>query len=246
MYERFSEVYDALTDDIDHGAWAAYQLELMAAAGVRPKTVCDVGCGTGGSSLALKALGLDVTGVDLSERMLMRAAEKARAAGVQIPFIRQDMCDLSLHRPVDALFSMVDGVNYLVTPRRVRAFFAAAHAQLKPGGALIFDVSSEYKLKNMDGALFFEEREDISYFWKNAYAAASKTLTMELTFFVRGGDGRYERFVERQSQRAHPYAEMEELLLLSGFSDVRAYGDRTGAPPRPDEARIFVLAIRDR
>lgn len=246
MYERFAQVYDSLMDDIDYAAWAEYQLRLLATAGVSVKTACDVACGTGSSTIALANLGIKVTGVDMSGAMLWRAAEKARRAGQRIPFAEQDMCALSLPRPVDAIFSMIDGVNYLLTPARLLAFFRAAHAQLRPGGALVFDVSSEKKLRGMDAALFFEERDDLSYFWQNTYDEAACTLQMDLTFFLRQSGELYERFAERQRQRAHTYIELEGLLLKSGFSAVRAYGDRTEAPPEPDAERIFILAVKDR
>lgn len=245
MYARFSEVYDRLMDDIDYEAWAQYLLRLLGAMGVVPGSACDCGCGTGSLTFALKKRGLVMTGVDISEEMLMHAAEKSRALGVRIPFIKQDMCTLSLHRPVDAIFCAIDGVNYLLSKARVKAFFEAAHGQLTAGGALAFDVSTRKKLMGMSGALYFEERDDLSYFWQNTYDPASHMLDMELTFFLRRKDGLYERFVEHQRQRAHTIKELEGLLFESGFSTVRAYGDRTDELPGPDDERIFIVAVKD-
>ena len=110
-YEAFADLYDALMDDVDYDAWADYYLRLIRAAGVEPNALCDCACGTGSMSVRFARQGLRVTGVDLSGEMLARAQEKARRFGVQAMFVRQDMCALSLPRPVDALVCACDGVN---------------------------------------------------------------------------------------------------------------------------------------
>jgi len=235
MYVEFASVYDALMDDVDYEAWATDCLARIAAAGVAPGSVCDCACGTGGIALQLARRGIKVTGVDISEAMLARAADKARAAGVEIRFVRQDMCALSLHRPVDAIVCACDGVNYLLDPMRVAGFFAAARSALRSGGVLTFDVSSREKLKRMAREKFyFEDRDGITYLWTNRMA--SQVLTMELSFFVKGADGRYDRFDEVQRQRAHSVEELRGWLEDAGFSRIQIEdgGDRvhfTGVNP---------------
>ncbi len=227
MYAEFASVYDQLMDDVDYEAWATSCLTRIAACGVEPKDMCDCGCGTGGIALQLARRGLKVTGVDISEAMLRIASDKARAEGVEIRLVRQDMCQLSLPRPVDAIVCACDGVNYLLDPMRVARFFGAAKAALKKGGVLTFDVSSREKLKRMAREkLYFEDREGITYLWTNRMA--SGILTMELSFFVRAADGRYDRFDEVQRQRAYGADELRIWLEDAGFSRVRIEdgGDR--------------------
>jgi ubiquinone/menaquinone biosynthesis C-methylase UbiE len=227
MYAEFASVYDQLMDDVDYEAWTTSYLTRIAACGVEPKMVCDCGCGTGGIALQLARRGLKVTGVDISEAMLRRAADKARAAGVEIRLVRQDMCHLSLPRPVDAVICACDGVNYLLDPMRVAGFFGRAREALRKGGVLTFDISSREKLKRMARErVYFEDREGITYLWTNRMA--SGVLTMELSFFVRGADGRYDRFDEVQRQRAHSVEELGGWLQDAGFSRIRIEdgGDR--------------------
>lgn len=243
-YGNFAAVYDRLMDDFNYPAWADYYLRIVRKAGVEPKNICDCACGTGSLSVEFARRGLKVTGVDISQDMLELAAQKARKNGVMLPFVCQDMCKLQLPRKVDALICGCDGVNYLTTDARVLAFFQAAHAQIKPGGVLAFDVSSAHKLCNVMGDSFFgEERDEVAYLWQNKLE--NDILTMDLTFFVQASSGLYRRFSETHRQRAHTIENLSALLAQAGFADVQVYGDQSFEAPRDDEMRIHFTAIRE-
>ena len=245
-YEGLADLYDALMDDVDYDAWSEYYLALIGRMGVVPKTLCGCACGTGSMSVRFAERGLRVTGVDLSGEMLARAQDKARKAGVMAMFVRQDMCELTLPRPVDALVCACDGVNYLTDDGRVKAFFRRAHAAVKPGGALAFDVSSPFKLEKILGNSFFgEERDDVAYLWSNRFDAAARTVTMDLTFFARNDGDLYRRVSEVHVQKAHEPEQLKALLLEAGFADVQIFGDRTFDPPRADEPRVHIAARRE-
>ena len=103
--------------------------------------------------------GARVVGVDISEGMLRVARSGCGREGVRAQLAHEDMCRLRVPRPVDAVICACDGVNYLLSAERVRAFFRAAHAgHPAPAGALAFDVSSRYKLEQLLGDGFFGER----------------------------------------------------------------------------------------
>ena len=140
MYDDFAGVYDTLMDDFDYDAWSAHYLALVhGVLGAQPARMAECACGTGSLTVRFAREGIAVTGVDLSGAMLRRAEEKARAWGVSCAFVRQDMRRLALTRRVDAVLATCDGVNYLTAPDDVRAFFRAAYAALKPGGALLYE-----------------------------------------------------------------------------------------------------------
>lgn len=245
-YGEFARLYDSLMGDFDYPAWAGHYLELLALAGVRPASLADCACGTGAMTIEFARAGVSrLTGVDISEEMLSVAQEKARRAGLKIPFVKQDMARLTLPRRVDAIVAGCDGVNYLTKRVQLDAFFERAHAQLKDGGALAFDVSTEHKLSAVLGDGFFgEERADVAYLWWNRWDDEARTVTMELTFFVREEDGRYRRFEERHVQRAWTADELRAALERAGFSDIRFYGEYRLDPPKHDDARMHVTAVR--
>ena len=245
-YEAFAGLYDALMDDVDYDAWSEFYLTLIGRMGVQPRTLCDCACGTGSMSARFARKGIKVTGVDLSGDMLELARQKALKQGVQVMFVRQDMCALALPRPVDALVCACDGVNYLLTDERLKAFFDRARQALRPGGALAFDISSPWKLRHTLGNNFFgEDRDDITYLWANRFDEAAGTVAMDLTFFTRERDGRYRRFDEQHVQKAHEPDHLLALLEACGFAGAQVFGDRRFDPPAADEPRIHIAAIRE-
>ena len=243
-YSGFAGVYDLLMDDFDYPAWAQYYLKLLEEA--RPQTLCDCACGTGSLTMQFAKQGLKVTGVDISREMLEVAAEKARENGVRVQFVCQDMCKLALPKPVDALVCGCDGVNYLTTDKRVSAFFAAAHAAIRPGGMLAFDISSRHKLVDVMGNAFYgEERDEAAYLWQNKLDG--DILTMDLTFFIRDEEEEdiYHRVTETHRQRAHDPENLKRLLEEAGFTNIKIYGDRSFEAPTADEMRIHISAVRE-
>ena len=135
-------VWDALADrfddEPDHGlgdpvvrqAWTSLLQEVLPAP---PARVVDLGCGTGTLSVVTAQLGHQVVGVDLSPRMLDRAADKAARCGVEV--------DL---RVGDASSPPVQGSFDAVVVRHVLWALPDAPAALdrwvdllRPGGALV-------------------------------------------------------------------------------------------------------------
>lgn len=245
MYGRFAAVYDRLMADVDRGAWADYILGLLPPGKL---AIADAACGTGALTLALAKAGHALTGLDASEEMLAIAGEKARLARLAIPFVRQKMEELFLHRKADAIVSACDGVNYLASRGAADAFFRAAHENLRPGGLLLFDISSRFKLsKILANNTFAQDEEGAAYIWKNEYDEASRLIRMDVTFFERMGDGRYERFSETHVQRAHSQKELTNALSRAGFCDIRVYEAFTRDEPRKESERLqFVAAVPER
>ncbi|MDD3919562.1 MAG: class I SAM-dependent methyltransferase [Eubacteriales bacterium] len=245
QYGRFATVYDRLMADVPYDAWAVYLHGLIQKHAPNAKTVLDCACGTGEITLRLCRMGYAVTGLDLSDTMLYEAQQKCLRAGKRIPFVQQDMRRIMLHKPVDVIVCACDGANYLTSLQDVSAFLQAAFAALKPGGLLLFDVSSAYKLSHVLGCNTFAEEEDgCAYLWKNYFDEENALLEMRLTFFEKQENGQYERFSERHVQRAHTTGELLKALENAGFIKTAAYGAFTECAPEENTQRIQMIAYR--
>ena len=158
MYTAFASVYDRLMADVDYQGWARFYHSLMERYGIRGGKVCECACGTGSITICLSRLGYQMTGVDLSPDMLFEASQKARRSGAMIPFVKQDMRTLRLHRQMDAVLCTNDGLNYLKDAAELTDFFRAAWMAIRPGGGLFLDLSTPYKLENVLGDYGQEDR----------------------------------------------------------------------------------------
>lgn len=67
----------------ERDAWKKFLGQALPGSGL---DVLDVGCGTGEMSLVLAEMGHNVIGVDLSEKMLARARDKARSSRLKVKF----------------------------------------------------------------------------------------------------------------------------------------------------------------
>jgi SAM-dependent methyltransferase len=116
--------------------WTAQPNRLFAAEveGIEPGRALDVACGEGRNAVWLAELGWQVTGIDFSDVALGKAAELARARGVEVEWVAGDVL---VHEPAPGAFDLV-AVLYLQLPHDelARALRRAARA-VAPGGALI-------------------------------------------------------------------------------------------------------------
>ncbi len=243
MYAAFASVYDRLMADVDYKGWASFYHALMERYGLNRGKVCECACGTGSLTIPLARLGYQMTGVDLSQDMLFEASQKARREGVGIPFVKQDMRTLRLHRPMDAVLCTNDGLNYLKNGEEMQQFFQSAFDTLREGGVLALDVSTPYKLENVLGNHFIgDETEDIAYLWQNRYHPAQRYVELNLAIFVRQKDETYTRIGEYQKQYAHEAAEIFDLLKIVGFEKIGIFGDKRMEAPKDHENRWFIAA----
>lgn len=245
MFQEFAAVYDQLMGCTDYGKWTDFIEAIFKAQGHKPKTVVDLACGTGTIAGMLARRGYAVTGIDLSEEMLESAREKLRLQGIRIPLVQGDMRSFALHQPADAVVCLCDGFNYLLTEEDAAKALQCIRRNLAPGGLLVFDVSSRYKLQSVLGSKAMAEvRDDVTLVWQNRYEPQTRLLTMDLTFFVQEGT-LYRRFEETHIQRAYDGEELIRLLSDHGYEDIVSYAPFALKPPGHRDHRLFFAAKKD-
>lgn len=227
--------------------WIGTYASILDACGVLPGAkVADLACGTGDLTLALARAGYAVVGADLSEEMLSLARDKAAEAGFHaIPWIRQDLAELSLPGRYQAILSACDGVNYLTEDGRLASFLRRAYGLLEPGGVLAFDLSAPGKLLPMAGQIYTLDEDEGAYIWTNTLEEKA-VLRMELTLFLRREDGAFTRHEEVHRQRAYTKTELESALREAGFSGVSVTAAFDGSPIKKNTQRYLVTARKGR
>lgn len=129
-YDRIAPIYDlfSVISELRLSRWRRRLWEL-----VTEGPVLELGVGTG-KSLRLYPPGLDVVGIDISQRMLARARRRARRSG---PSVRLELADAQDLPYDDGSFAtVVTTCVFCSIPEPARAL-AEARRVLQPGGRLL-------------------------------------------------------------------------------------------------------------
>jgi len=222
-YRNFAYYYDKMMNDVDYTWWMGHMKKHVKKEG----HVLDVGCGTGTLSFLLAKNGYHVTGLDLSEDMLVVAEEKAKDLGLGVDFIHQDMRQLTGEDLYDGVLMALDVVNYLEKEEDVLATLQGVYRALKEGGILTFDVHTPHKMTStFRDYLYVENDDELTYIWHVEPGDVPLSVVHELTLFSQNPDGSYQRSIEYHRQRTFEIEKYYQWLQEVGFTIVGVDGDR--------------------
>ena len=243
-YERFAYVYDELMKDAPYEKWLLILTAKLEQYGIEGRKVLDLACGTGEITVELAQHGFDVSGVDLSDEMLMVANEKAVKQGLSIPFFQQDMAQLEGLGLYDCVTIFCDSLNYLREEEDVVKTFTRVHDHLQEGGLFLFDVHSIYKMEEIfQNNTFAVSDEEVSYIWDSFPGEEPYSVEHDLSFFVRDDQsGLYDRFDELHYQRTYSIQQYKEWLQQAGFEILEILADLEETPPVEETERILFVA----
>lgn len=139
-YDRMAPIYERLTDAYSLGCVPRAKRQQLSHihSGMR---VLYVGIGPGGDALAAAGKGAEVTGVDLSARMIELASTRFANAGLKADLRQSDLHSFDPGLPYDAVVAnfLVDCFDAIERPRVVDRL----NGFLRPGGTvLISDTGS--------------------------------------------------------------------------------------------------------
>jgi predicted TPR repeat methyltransferase len=135
-FDRFAEGFDKQLVDVLGYRVPEKLMALIAATGSRLSRAVDLGCGTGLAGPRLRAERDRLVGVDLSPRMLAKAAERGcydALVEADIPAYLAETCER---------FDLVFAADALVYFGELGGFFAAAARVATAGGVFAFNVET--------------------------------------------------------------------------------------------------------
>lgn len=241
-YSEFAGVYDMFMDNIPYREWGEYLIDLLKEYDINDGLLLDLGCGTGTMTEILSEAGYDMIGVDNADEMLNIAISKREQSGHDILYLNQDMREFELYGTVRGIVSICDSINYITEEDDLLQVFKLVNNYLDIGGLFIFDLNTEYKYRQIGDATIAENREEGSFIWENNYYEEEMINEYDLTLFIRGEDGRYDRYMENHLQRAYPLNRVKELIEEAGLEFVTAYDAFTHEPVKAESERVYVIA----
>jgi SAM-dependent methyltransferase len=136
----YSSAYDDLYRDKDYDAECDLLERIFQTYGQGAvERIIDLGCGTGNHAVPLARRGYDVTGVDGSAHMLIKARQKLEPGG-KAAFEQGDLRAVRLDRQFDSALMMFAVLGYQTENQDVISALKTARAHVRPGGLLVFDV----------------------------------------------------------------------------------------------------------
>jgi len=253
MYEkRFAEYYDLIYKEIVNYEKDITVLEKIFAkfCTKRPKSILDIGCGTGSHAVILSKRGYDVAGIDISEKMVEQAKKKAKQEKVKTEFFVQDMRKISLGKSFDCAISMFGGFGYVLKYSDLIRVFSGLSRYIAKDGLFIFEFwnvgglkPSPYqtwtKVQDLDATLYRLSESN--------FDPQTNVLAVDMHFILTHKDKLLETFSEVHKLRCYTLAELEHYLEGNGFKLVAAY-DASGEdkmelkPPEKETFRILAVA----
>lgn len=246
----FAGMYDLFHGSKQYSAEARFIAKAARDLKNGSPRLLDLACGTGTHAIDFSRLGFDVTGIDSSPEMLLRARRKARAAKRKIRFERQDLLAFSLPgESFDVVTCLFDSIGYLHSNARVSRALRRMRDVLDPGGLLFLEVwhappmlasfepirIRRVRGKNVEGVRIGETR----------VRPARKVAEVRYEVFHRKGSGPWRHFVETHVTRFFTRGEITALVRGAGFRIKRILGGYDESKPPSDDAwHLMVIAER--
>jgi SAM-dependent methyltransferase len=121
----------------------------------------DVGCGPGRHAHAFGARGVEVVGIDISQRFIDLASVDAPAG---VSFRRLDARRLDYDSEFDAAVSLCQGAFGLVGPGADADILAGIRRALRPGGGVAMSAFSSYfQVRHLDDAVTFDASNGVAH-----------------------------------------------------------------------------------
>src|SRR3972149_4842695 len=143
MKKWYESIFDELYLEIYGPQGDPYNKEeaenIMKLLGLSPgDSILDLGSGYGRHCLSLAQLGLNVTGIDISDILLKKAREEAEEHKLKIKYEHCDMRNLRYEKEFDAIINNYQSFGFFNHDENLEVFKQVSKA-LKPQGKFLIE-----------------------------------------------------------------------------------------------------------
>ena len=251
-FDLYADFYDKWNQSFvsDIPLWLEY-------AKICGSPVLELCCGTGRILLPLAKEGIEITGLDISEKMLDKAREKLNKESEntrkRVTLLQGDMRNFHLKKEFNLIFIPFNSFLVLLSIEEQNNCLRSVHKHLSSQGRLMISVFNP-DLTRAEGVLRSEgdiledypEKGDMTQIYSNQYFDKPRQI-LKVRIFVDTNkpDGRFFRKTIDLKMRYFFPAEFERVLISNGFEKEELFGDYDKSPfDAKSQFMIFIAKKR--
>ncbi len=252
-FDAYAAYYDLLYQQKDYAGEAAYLHSQIQRYAPSTQEILELGCGTGAHAAHLAGLGYNVQGIDISEKMLLRAdslsASLPKPTAARLHFEHGDVRSWHSPRRFDAVLSLFHVFSYQISDTDIKAAFQTAATHLRKDGVLIIDfwygpavvaIRPEARIKKMeDGFIRLTRTAEPEH-----YPVEHRVDVLYDVLVENRSSGDKIRFSETHKMRYFFVPELESLLHAVGLELVNLREWLSDKPPSTESWSVMLLARR--
>jgi predicted TPR repeat methyltransferase len=232
-YDTFGRFYDAVMGDRAKESERLWG--FIRRTNPRAKIILELACGTG-SLLKFLSKHYQVYGLDLSKQMLSIAERKVPHAKLS----RQNMVTFQLRQRFDVICCVFDSINHVSSFSDWEALFRSVHQHLSTGGAFVFDINTQKKLKRLTAEPAWVHRfGDNFLIMKVSGAGRNKQSNWSIKVFERTRRNRYQLHEEDIQEVSFPTRKIVRALRVH-FPRVEIIDPDRKRPSMKSERLYFI------
>jgi ubiquinone/menaquinone biosynthesis C-methylase UbiE len=233
---RLAACYDAANPP------ETFYAHYLALAGDMPKTILDMGCGTGRLAVALAERGHRVTGADPSSGMMQVA--RSRPGSERVTWVDSDAKSLALETRFDLIVMTGNVFQVFLTDEEVRATLRTLRRHLAPGGRLAFETRNPLveEWRGWTPALTREIIEVPGVGAVEVHYDIAEANGAFVTYETHYRFGPNDVAVGRDTLRFMSQEELAAFLAEAGFTEIAWFGDWDRSPLTATSPEFVIVA----
>lgn len=230
--------YDCMFDQTSFALAKQQCPQILEMVGHPVNSMLDLACGPGRHLLGFAAFGIEVTGVDLSGYLLSHAANHFEQAQMAGTLVQCDMLSYEPKQKFDLITNLFTSFGYYPEAINNQKVLNQAYLWLNKGGSLVIDTFGKEQLAHTMEPVHLTEYDNGDLRIERPLLVDNMRVFANEWILIRGN----EAFRREYQHYVYTAQEMETMLSLAGFQDIRIYGSFEGDEYDLSSERLIAVA----
>jgi ubiquinone/menaquinone biosynthesis C-methylase UbiE len=188
----------------------------------------ELACGTGRILVPIRALGIDIEGLDMSPDMLALCSEKLKENNLSAPLYEQDMMAFNTGKHYSTIFISGGSFQLIDDIEKAITCLKTIHSHLQPGGLFITDLFQPWEqiIANTEGQWQLgrtasnDKGEEFRCHERTEYDFLNQLIKLQFKYELRKNEHQVDSMIDSFILRWYGKEEFRLMLEKAGFSHV--------------------------